>query len=41
MNRRESLKAIGITTLSAGILLNACKSDSAESLPNLPADNLG
>lgn len=25
MNRRESLKAIGITTLSAGMLLDACK----------------
>ncbi len=25
MNRRESLKAIGITTLSAGVLLDACK----------------
>ena len=24
MNRRESLKAIGITTLSAGVLLDAC-----------------
>lgn len=25
MNRRESIKAIGITTLSAGVLLDACK----------------
>ncbi|MGZ8525171.1 MAG: gluconate 2-dehydrogenase subunit 3 family protein [Chitinophagaceae bacterium] len=25
MNRRESLKAIGISTLSAGVLLDACK----------------
>jgi gluconate 2-dehydrogenase gamma chain len=30
MNRRESLKAIGITTLSAGVLLDACKPKSAE-----------
>lgn len=27
MNRRESLKAIGITTLSTGLLLGACKTD--------------
>jgi hypothetical protein len=26
MNRRESLKALGITSLSAGLLLDACKS---------------
>lgn len=38
MNRRQSLKAIGITTLSAGILLNACKSDSAEAVSKI-ADN--
>ena len=25
MNRRESLKALGIGTLSAGVLLEACK----------------
>ncbi|RYZ53844.1 MAG: gluconate 2-dehydrogenase subunit 3 family protein [Sphingobacteriales bacterium] len=30
MNRRESLKAIGITTLSAGVLLDACKQKPAE-----------
>jgi hypothetical protein len=30
MNRRESLKAIGITTLSAGLLLDACKSKTKE-----------
>lgn len=27
MNRRESLKALGIGTLSAGVLLEACKTD--------------
>lgn len=27
MNRRESLKAIGLTTLSTGVLLQSCKSD--------------
>jgi hypothetical protein len=30
MNRRESLKAIGITTVSAELLLNACKPKSKE-----------
>jgi hypothetical protein len=25
MNRRDSLKALGFTTLSAGLLLEACK----------------
>lgn len=30
MNRRESLKAIGITTLSAGMLLDACKQKPQE-----------
>ena len=30
MNRRESLKAIGITTLSAGVLLDACKTKNTE-----------
>src|SRR5688572_10848912 len=27
MNRRESLKALGVGTLSAGVLLEACKTD--------------
>ncbi len=27
MNRRESLKALGITTISTGLLLGACKTD--------------
>lgn len=30
MNRRESLKAIGISTVSASLLLDACKPKSAE-----------
>jgi hypothetical protein len=28
MNRRDSLKALGFTTLSAGLLLEACKTDT-------------
>lgn len=28
MNRRDSLKALGLTTLSAGVLLEACKTDT-------------
>lgn len=28
MNRRESLKAIGLTAVSAGVLLEACKTDN-------------
>lgn len=28
MNRRDSLKALGLTTLSAGLLLEACKTDT-------------
>jgi hypothetical protein len=39
MNRRQSLKAIGITTLSAGILLNACKSDATDAVSKIPATN--
>ncbi len=31
MNRRQSLKAIGISTISTGILLGACKTDSDKS----------
>jgi len=30
MNRRESLKAIGISTLSAGVLLDACKTKTKD-----------
>jgi hypothetical protein len=29
MNRRDSLKAIGLTTLSTGLLLEACKTETA------------
>ncbi|OKS87000.1 gluconate 2-dehydrogenase subunit 3 family protein [Mucilaginibacter polytrichastri] len=28
MNRRDSLKALGLTTLSAGLILEACKTDT-------------
>ena len=28
MNRRDSLKALGLGTLSAGLLLEACKTDT-------------
>lgn len=31
MNRRESLKAIGLTTLGTGVLLQACQSDKDKS----------
>lgn len=33
MNRRESLKALGITSLSAGLLLEACKTKGKEQGP--------
>ena len=33
MNRRESLKALGLTTLSAGLLLDACKPKEKEAGP--------
>ena len=32
MNRRESLKALGITTVSTGILLEACKTEDSKSI---------
>lgn len=32
MNRRESLKAIGITTISTGLLLEACKTEDNKSV---------
>lgn len=39
MNRRESLKAIGITTLSAGVLVEACKPKEKEkAAPETAAD---
>ena len=31
MNRRESLKAIGLSTISTGVLLGACKTDADKS----------
>lgn len=45
MNRRDSLKALGLSTLSAGLLLEACKTDgnkTAEaSAPETTADEAG
>lgn len=38
MNRRESLKALGITTVSTGILLEACKTEGNKSTPIAPAN---
>ena len=38
MNRRETLKAIGIGTLSAGVLLEACKTKKDEKTAKV-ADN--
>jgi hypothetical protein len=41
MNRRESLKAIGITTLSTSLLLGACKTDDKSLTKGLNPDDLG
>ncbi len=46
MNRRESLKAIGITSLSAGLLLGACDTKEKDAKPvaankNADADRYG
>src|ERR1700712_745613 len=38
MNRRESLKAISLTTISAGLLLDACKPKTAEEGKPVVAD---
>ncbi|GAC1427226.1 MAG: hypothetical protein NVSMB7_04030 [Chitinophagaceae bacterium] len=40
MNRRESLKAIGITTISTGLLLGACKTDTNKPTSIVQNDNL-
>ena len=37
MNRRESLKALGITTVSTGILLEACKTEDNKSTTKVTA----
>lgn len=39
MNRRESLKALGVTTLSAGLLLDACKPKAKEVSNKATADD--
>lgn len=42
MNRRESIKAIGITSISTGLLLTGCKTDTAKSpAPAVSEDNFG
>jgi hypothetical protein len=38
MNRRDSLKALGITTLSAGILVDACKPKDKENEKRIAAE---
>ncbi len=38
MNRRESLKALGITTISTGILLDACKTDASKASSIIKSD---
>ena len=37
MNRRDTLKALGISSLSAGVLLNACKPEPAKETDKVPA----
>ncbi|GAA3969850.1 gluconate 2-dehydrogenase subunit 3 family protein [Mucilaginibacter dorajii] len=37
MNRRDSIKALGFTTLSAGLLLEACKTDTKPAEEAAPA----
>jgi hypothetical protein len=37
MNRRDSIKALGFTTLSAGLLLEACKTDTKTAEEAAPA----
>jgi gluconate 2-dehydrogenase gamma chain len=41
MNRRESLKALGITTISTGLLLGACNTDTNKSSSKAEKDMLG
>ena len=42
MNRRESLRAIGLTAVSAGVLLEACKTDNKKAATATAAgDNAG
>jgi hypothetical protein len=43
MNRRDSLKALGLSTLSAGLLLEACKTDENKTTeaPAITADEAG
>ena len=41
MNRRESLKAIGISTISTGVLLGACKTGTDKAATVVPEDDFG
>lgn len=41
MNRRESLKAIGITSISAGLLLGGCKTEDQNTAKESKVDKLG
>jgi hypothetical protein len=41
MNRRDSLKALGLGTLSAGLLLEACKTDTKKGAEETPAAAAG
>ncbi|MBX2921565.1 MAG: gluconate 2-dehydrogenase subunit 3 family protein [Chitinophagaceae bacterium] len=41
MNRRESLKAIGLTAVSAGVLMQACDTDAKKETENQPASFMG
>ncbi len=41
MNRRDSLKAIGLTTLSTALLLDACKHDSPKTAEDVKANPPG
>ena len=41
MNRRDSLKAIGVSAISAGLLLNSCKTDPKGLPGDLETEELG
>lgn len=41
MNRRQSLKAISITTLTAGLLMESCKTDTPKAANTVDHSNLG
>ncbi|MBX3255909.1 MAG: gluconate 2-dehydrogenase subunit 3 family protein [Chitinophagaceae bacterium] len=41
MNRRESLKAIGLTAVSTGVLMQACNTDAKKEAENQPSSSAG